>query len=176
MKFIPTELSGAFLVDIEPVVDERGFFARTFCREEFARQGLEANFLQTSLSSNIRRGTLRGMHYQAAPYEEVKLIRCVRGAVFDVIVDLRPDSATYRRWVGYELSESNHRALYVPKGMAHGFLTLTDSTELEYHISVAYVPESARGVRWDDPTLGIVWPDVPTVMSARDRNFGDFVA
>lgn len=176
MRFVDTELSDVFLVEIEPAIDERGFFARTFCREEFASHGLETDFSQISLSHSTLRGTLRGLHYQAEPYGEVKVVRCIRGAVFDVVVDLRPNSPTYRRWVGRELSETNHSALYIPKGLAHGFLTLTDSSELEYQITVAYVPASARGVRWNDPAFGIVWPQMPKVMSMRDQGFEDFAA
>ena len=176
MRFIEIEVPGAFLVEIEPVIDERGFFARTFCGEEFARHGLEAKFSQVSLSYNSRRGILRGLHYQAEPHAEVKLVRCIKGAVFDVIVDLRPRSRTYCHWVGQELSEDNHSAFYIPEGVAHGFLTLSEASELEYQISVPYVPDSARGVRWNDPAFGIKWPDVPKVISARDRSFEDFAA
>jgi dTDP-4-dehydrorhamnose 3,5-epimerase len=174
LRFIEIEVPGAFLVEIEPVIDERGFFARSFCREEFARHGLEASFSQVSLSYNNRRCILRGLHYQAKPHGEVKVVRCVRGAVFDVIVDLRHHSRTYCRWFGQELSEDNHKALYIPEGVAHGFLTLTDTSEVEYQISVPYAPESARGVRWNDPAFGIKWPDVPKVVSTRDQGFEDF--
>jgi dTDP-4-dehydrorhamnose 3,5-epimerase len=176
LRFIETEISGAFLVEIDPVHDDRGFFARTFCREEFSRHGLETEFPQISLSHNTRRGTLRGLHYQAEPYAEVKVVRCVRGSVFDVVVDLRPRSPTYCRWVGRELSEANHSAFYIPKGVAHGFFTLSDASELEYQISTSYMSASARGVRWNDPAFGIVWPEVPRVMSARDQSYEDFVA
>jgi dTDP-4-dehydrorhamnose 3,5-epimerase len=175
MKFADTVIPRAFLISIDPVVDERGFFARTFCREEFARQGLETCFSQISVSHNTLRGTLRGLHYQAEPHGEVKLVRCIRGAVFDVMVDLRSDSPAYRRWVGYELSENNRNALYIPNSVAHGFLTLSDSSELEYLISTPYVPESSRGVRWNDPAFGILWPGHPRVISARDKSFEDFV-
>jgi dTDP-4-dehydrorhamnose 3,5-epimerase len=175
MKFFDTVIPGAFLITIEPVFDERGFFVRTYCREEFSRQGLETDFSQFSLSHNALYGTLRGLHYQAEPYGEVKLVRCIRGAVFDVLVDLRSDSPTHLRWVGYDLSESNLNALYIPKGVAHGFLTLSDSSEIEYQISTAYVPESSRGVRWNDPAFGILWPYPPRIISARDNSFEDFV-
>jgi dTDP-4-dehydrorhamnose 3,5-epimerase len=174
LRFIDVEVPGAFLVEIEPVLDERGFFARTFCCEEFARHGLEAKFSQISLSHNSRRCTLRGLHFQAEPHAEVKLVRCVRGTVFDVIVDLRRHSPTYCRWVGRELSEDNHAAFYIPEGVAHGFLTLSDISEVEYQISVSYSPESARGVRWNDPAFRIKWPQVPKVISARDQGFADF--
>ena len=175
MKFTPAGLDGVVVVDIEPVADERGFFARTYCAAEFERAGLAPGFAQSSVSFNARRGTLRGMHYQSAPHEEVKLVRCSRGALFDVVVDLRPDSSTFCRWFGVELSADNGRALYVPRGFAHGFVTLEDGTEASYQISVPYRPESARGVRWNDPRFGIVWPIPPIVVADRDRGFPDFV-
>jgi dTDP-4-dehydrorhamnose 3,5-epimerase len=169
VKFSATELPGVWLVDIEPRVDERGLFARTVCTEEFARHGLDAAFVQSSVSVNRRRSTLRGIHFQAAPHAEIKLVRCTRGAVFDVAVDLRPDSPTYRRWTGAEISAENHRAIYIPKGVAHGFQTLTDETELLYQMTVPYHAESSRGYRWDDPAFAIAWPDpVGPVMNERD--------
>src|SRR5207247_1799350 len=145
-----TELGGALIVDPEPIEDERGFFARTFCAVEFGARGLETRFVQQSVSHNRRRGTLRGMHYQAAPHTETKLVRCTAGAVYDVLVDLRRDSPTFKRWLAVELTARNRRALYVPPGLAHGFLTLEDDTDLEYLITPAYRPEASRGVRWDD--------------------------
>lgn len=174
MIFGATGLGGAFVVDIEPRRDERGFFARTFCIQEFAAHGIELSFAQTSVSFNPRSGTLRGMHYQAGPHAEDKLIRCTAGAVFDVIVDLRRESPTYRRWIGVELSAANRRAILVPKGFAHGFLSLTDDAELLYMMSVAQAPEFAHGFRWDDPAIGIAWPSAPSVMSARDAAYPAF--
>jgi len=168
MKLTACPIDGAWLVDVEPVGDERGFFTRTHCVTEFRARGLEAVFRQSSVSFNTHRGTLRGMHFQAAPHAEIKLVRCTAGAVFDVIVDLREDSPGYGGWFGTELSAANRRALYIPVGCAHGFLTLADATELLYMISVDYVPAAACGLRWDDPTVGIAWPFAPTRVSARD--------
>jgi dTDP-4-dehydrorhamnose 3,5-epimerase len=168
-------LAGAFTVELEPVADERGFFARSFCRDAFRARGLAADYPQCSVSFNARRGTLRGMHYQAAPHAEAKLVRCTRGRLYDVIVDLRPESHTCCRWVGVELDAARRNALYVPEGFAHGFLTLEDETEVFYQISHAYVPESARGVRYDDPAFGIRWPAAPSVISERDRSYPDHV-
>ena len=159
MRFSELPIPGAFLVEIEPREDKRGFFARTVCAEEFSRCGLNAAFVQQSVSWNVCRGTLRGLHYQAVPWEEEKLVRVTQGAIFDVIVDLRPGSATFACWHGVELSAGNHAALYMPKGLAHGFQTLSDATEVFYEMTVAYHPEAARGVRWDDPRLAIAWPD-----------------
>ena len=168
MIFSATGLAGAQLVDIEPHGDERGFFARVHCAEEFAAHGLAATMAQTSISHNARKGTLRGMHYQEEPHAEEKLVRCIAGAVFDVIVDIRAESATYRGWFGVELSAANRRALYIPKGFAHGFLSLTDGAELLYMISAPQAPQAARGFRWDDAAIGIRWPARPAVISARD--------
>jgi dTDP-4-dehydrorhamnose 3,5-epimerase len=158
MRFTPTPLAGAYLIEIEPLVDERGFFARSLCADEFARLGLNASMVQQSVSWNPRRGTLRGLHFQAAPHAEDKLVRVTQGAVFDVIVDLRTDSATRGQWFGVELNASNHRQLYIPRGLAHGFQALEDNTEVFYQMTVPYEPGAARGVRWDDPVLGIAWP------------------
>ncbi|HEV2707722.1 MAG TPA: dTDP-4-dehydrorhamnose 3,5-epimerase [Pyrinomonadaceae bacterium] len=176
MKFEETTLAGAYVVEMERLADERGFFARTFCRDEFAARGLDARVAQCSASFNQRRGTLRGMHYQAAPYTEAKLVRCTMGAIYDVIVDLRTESPTFKRWFGLELSAANRRALYIPEGLAHGFLTLADESEVFYQISEFYHPECSRGVRWDDETFGIEWPFEPRVISERDRAFPDFKA
>src|SRR5262249_47243472 len=151
MKFLPTALDGAVLVDVEPFVDERGFFARSWCADEFAAAGLPAVVVQSSVSWNEHRHTLRGMHWQAEPHGEAKLVRCTRGAILDVIVDLRPESATYLQHVGVRLDEDNRRALLIPKGMAHGFLTLLPGTEVLYQMDTVHVPEAARGARWDDP-------------------------
>jgi dTDP-4-dehydrorhamnose 3,5-epimerase len=171
-----TDLAGAFVVEIEPARDERGLFARTFDRDVFAAHGLAADVVQASTSYNVHAGTLRGLHYQAEPHGEDKLVRCVRGAVWDVIVDLRPDSSTYRRWLGVELDEDSRRALYIPRGLAHGFQTRSDDAEVLYQMSTPYVPEAARGVRWDDPAFAIQWPDPggERVMSERDRGYADF--
>jgi dTDP-4-dehydrorhamnose 3,5-epimerase len=171
MIFTPSALSGACVIDMQRLEDERGFFARSFCAEEFAAHGLVAPTNQCSVSFNVKKGTLRGLHFQAAPHEEEKLVRCTAGAIFDVIVDLRPGSASYRGWHGLELTATNHRALYVPKGFAHGFLTLTDDAEILYMISVAYAPGFARGIRWNDPAVGIEWPASPVVVSDRDAEY-----
>lgn len=174
MKFIEIPLTGALVIDVEPAHDERGFFARTWCRDEFAERGLETAVAQNSISFNRRRATLRGLHYQAPPHDEVKLVRCTRGAIYDVIVDLRPDGETFGKWFGIELTAENHRMLYVPKGMAHGFVTLLDDTEIYYQISQPQVPQAARGIRWNDPHFNITWPVAPEVISERDRTYIDF--
>lgn len=166
----PTEVSGCYVVEPERLEDERGFFARTFSAEEFEAAGLNPAVTQCSVSYNRRPRTLRGLHYQEAPHAEAKLVRCTRGRVFDVAVDLRPVSPTYGEWTAVELSHSNHLAVYIPEECAHGFLTLEPNCELFYQISVAFRPEASRGVRWDDPLLGITWPASPEVMSARDRD------
>jgi len=171
-----TALAGVFIVDPQSVRDERGLFARTFCAREFAERGLDPRVVQCSTSFNARRGTLRGMHYQAAPNGETKLVRCTAGAIFDVAVDLRPGSATHRRWVATELSASSRRALYVPEGVAHGFMTLEDASEVLYQMSAFHEPGAARGVRWDDPAFAIAWPSEPVAVSARDRAFPDYQA
>lgn len=174
MKFSPTALAGACIIDIEPVPDERGFFARSWCREEFAKHGLNPDLAQCSISFNKKHGTLRGMHYQVKPHEETKVVRCARGAIYDVIVDLRPESSTFRKWIAVELSADNRRMLYIPAGLAHGFQSLTDDTEVFYQISTPYHPESARGVRWNDPAFGIEWPVTERVISDKDRQYPDF--
>ena len=171
MKFLPTPLAGAYLIELEQLDDERGFFARSFCQNEFKAHGLDPVVAQCNVSFNRKRGTLRGLHYQAAPHAEAKLVRCTRGAVWDVIVDLRKGSLTVRQWHAAELTADNRRALYIPAGFAHGFQTLADDSEVLYQMSEFYHPESARGVRWDDPTLAIRWPLKEPVMSPRDREF-----
>lgn len=176
MIFTETRLRGAYVIELEPREDERGFFARTFCRDEFMQHGLNPDIVQCSLSFNKTKGTLRGMHYQAKPFEETKLVWCSRGAIYDVIVDLRPESPTYRQWVAAELSRENHAAVYVPAGCAHGFLTLTDNAEVYYQISQNYRPEAARGARWNDPAFGITWPAGQKIISSRDRGYPDFPA
>jgi dTDP-4-dehydrorhamnose 3,5-epimerase len=172
--FLPTGLPGCFVVEIEPIADERGFFARTFSTEEFDRMGLDPTVVDCSISYNPRRGTLRGLHFQAAPHGEAKLVRCPRGRVFDVAVDLRPGSATRLLWTAAELSAENRRSLYIPPGFAHGFVTLRDDTEVSYQMSYHHVPEAASGLRWDDPTLGIAWPELSgdtLTISSRDRSW-----
>jgi dTDP-4-dehydrorhamnose 3,5-epimerase len=168
MIFTETELVGAYLIDIDTKSDDRGFFARTFCREEFEAHGLKPDVAQCNLSFNHRAGTLRGMHYQVEPATETKLIRCTRGAIFDVIVDMRPQSATYLRHVGVELSADNRRALYVPELFAHGYQALVDGTEVTYQVGEFYTPGHERGLRHDDPVLGIDWPLPVTVISGKD--------
>jgi dTDP-4-dehydrorhamnose 3,5-epimerase len=169
MTFHETPLPGAWLLEPERIEDERGFFARTFCRDELAKRGLDPSVAQCSVSYNHRRGTLRGLHFQSAPHEEVKLVRVTHGAVWDVIVDLRPDSPTFKHHFSVVLSAEEGNQLYIPKGMAHGFLTLEDATEVFYQISEPYAPESARGYRWDEPAFAIPWPEPVTVMSEKDR-------
>ena len=174
MIITETPLKPACLIDIEPVRDDRGFFARSFCEEEFTRHGLPGSFVQCSLSFNRRRGTLRGLHYQAEPCPEGKLVRCTRGAVFDVMLDLRRDSTGYCRWFAAELNADNARAVYVPPGFAHGFQTLCDDAEVFYQMTPAYRPELARGARWNDPAFAIAWPLPEPILSAQDAGFPDF--
>jgi dTDP-4-dehydrorhamnose 3,5-epimerase len=173
MKLINLPLSGAYLIELDLVSDERGFFARTWCAEEFERFGLNPKLVQCSISWNARRGTLRGLHYQTEPYAEAKLIRCCSGAIYDVIVDLRPASPTYGKWIAAELTSENRQMLYVPEGFAHGFQTLLDDAEISYQVSASYQPDYARGVRWNDPAFGIEWPMSDPILSARDRAFTD---
>ena len=174
MIFHETRLPGVFEIHLEPKTDERGFFARTWCQAEFEAQGLHPNLVQCSISFNNRKGTLRGMHYQAQPHAEAKLVRCTKGAIIDVAIDLRPASSTYRDWVAVILTADNRNMVYVPEGCAHGFLTLADETEVFYQMSEFYSPESARGVRWNDPAFQIVWPAAIEVISERDRTYPDF--
>ncbi|MEL7480275.1 MAG: dTDP-4-dehydrorhamnose 3,5-epimerase [Pseudomonadota bacterium] len=174
MKFLKTDLTDAWLIDPDKRGDARGFFARTFCDQEFAGHGLETQFVQQNMSTSAERGTLRGMHMQRAPHTEVKLIRCLRGAIHDIIIDVRPDSATYRQWQGFDLSDENHRQLYVPRGFAHGFITLTDDVEVSYLVSAHYTPEAEAGIRYNDPAFAIDWPFEPSVMSDKDRAWPDF--
>lgn len=173
MRFLKTAVAGVHLIEPERQADERGFFARTRCVQELERHGLDARLAQCSTAYNRRCGTLRGLHYQAPPHAEVKVVRCTRGALFDVAVDLRPDSPTFRCFVGVELTPGNGRALYIPEGCAHGCLTLADDTEVAYEISVPYAPEAARGVRYDDPFFGVSWPAPVEVIAARDRAWPD---
>ena len=161
-------------IDVEPKADERGFFARTWCKEEFAKNSLKTDLVQCSISFNSRKGTLRGMHYQAAPHAEAKVVRCTRGGIYDVVIDLRPESDTFKRWIAVRLTADQRNMLYIPEGCAHGFLTLADESEVFYQMSEFYSPQSARGVRWNDPVFGIVWPDAVQVISERDRTYPDF--
>ena len=176
MIFTETKIAGAFIVELEPLLDDRGFFALSWSEREFARRGLESRLAECNVSFNRKKGTLRGMHYQQSPHGQAKLVRCTRGAIFDVIIDLRPDSATFRQWIGVELTADNHLALYIPKDFAHGFQTLTSESEILYHMSSPYVPDSGRGVRWDDPAFGIEWPDDVRLINSRDAAYPDFIA
>lgn len=173
MKFLACPLAGAFVIEPEPHEDERGSFARVWCRQEFAAQGLDDRLVQCSTSWNRHKGTLRGMHYQTLPGAETKVVRCLRGALLDVLVDLRPKSPTFMRWLGVELTESDPRMLYIPRGFAHGFITLADDTEILYFISDYHAPNLARGFRWNDPKVGIHWPMTPAVISDRDASYAD---
>ncbi len=174
MKFVETEIAGAWLIGLDRLEDERGFFARTFCRDDFRAHGLVPNFVQCNVSFNVRKGTLRGMHFQAEPHGEAKLVRCTRGAIYDVIVDIRKGSPTFKKWTGAELSADNAKMLYVAEGLAHGFQTLEDGSEVFYQMSEVHHPESARGWRWNDPAFGIRWPFPTPVISARDAGYPDF--
>ena len=177
MVFRETDLKGAFLIELELRSDERGGFGRSYCRREFEERGLDPRVVQCNVSHNRKRGTLRGMHYQEAPHEEAKLIRCARGAMYNVIVDLRPDSPTFRRWTAIELTAEAgkpSKMVYVPQGFANGFLTLEDDTEVFYQMSAFFAPEAARGFRWNDPAFVITWPEPVRVISDRDRNYPDF--
>lgn len=176
MKFTETPLRGAYLVEIEKLTDHRGFFARSWCQNEFAGHGLTPHVAQANVSFNNTKGTLRGMHYQLPPYGESKLIRCTRGALYDVIIDLRPDSETYMRWFGAELTADNYRMLYVPEQFAHGFQTLEDNTEAVYQVSQFYTPGAEQGIRWSDPTFNIYWPLEVRVISEKDSRWPEFRA
>jgi dTDP-4-dehydrorhamnose 3,5-epimerase len=174
MRFTETKLPGVLLVDCDVFPDARGLLARAWAPDEFRARGLETHIAQSNLSFNHRRGTLRGMHYQAPPFQEVKQVRTIRGAVLDVVIDLRPDSPTFRQWVGVELSADNRQMLYIPRGFAHGYQTLTDAAEVMYFVSAPYSPPHQRGVRWNDPAFGIDWPQEPTAIHERDATFPDF--
>jgi dTDP-4-dehydrorhamnose 3,5-epimerase len=171
VRFTATALAGAFVIELDRVEDERGFFARSWCAREFAAHGLDPRLVQCNVSHNSRRGTLRGLHYQVAPHAEAKLVRCTAGALFDAIVDLRPNSPTRYQWIGIELSSENHRMVYVPEGFAHGFQTLTDGSEVLYQMSAEFHPLSARGIRWNDPAVGIKWPIADAILSPRDAAY-----
>jgi dTDP-4-dehydrorhamnose 3,5-epimerase len=175
MIFKETPLKGAYLIDCEPLEDERGFFARTFCREEFQKYGMNPQIMQCNVSYNRKLGTLRGMHYQIAPSEEAKLVRCTMGAIYDVIVDLRRHLSTFMQWKAFELTAANRRMIYIPEGFAHGFQTLEDDTEVFYQMSASFAPELARGIRWNDPAVGIEWPSAERIISTRDETYPDFI-
>ena len=174
MRFVPTPLSGGYLIEPELLQDERGFFARTWCGREFGEMGINPNLVQCNISFNRKKGTLRGMHFQKSPYEEAKVVRCTQGRIYDVMVDLRPESGTFKKWFGAELSAENRLSLYIPGGFAHGFLTLSDETEVLYLMSEFFHPECASGVRWDDPAFSIEWPGKVGVISDRDASYPDF--
>jgi dTDP-4-dehydrorhamnose 3,5-epimerase len=176
MLFKETQLTGAYIIELEPTIDERGCFARTFCREEFSSHGLNPRVAQCDISYNRKKGTLRGLHYQIAPFSEAKLVSCIAGSIYDVIVDLRADSPSYCEWFAVQLSAHHPRSmLYIPEKFAHGFQTLEDETEVFYQMSQFYHPQSARGLRWDDPAFRIIWPEDQRIISKRDRSFPDFV-
>jgi dTDP-4-dehydrorhamnose 3,5-epimerase len=172
----PMPIAGAYTISIDPIADDRGFFARTWCKREFERLGLGADVAQCSMSFNARKGTLRGMHLQGPPHEETKVVRCARGSIFDVVLDLRPDSPTFLAWHGVELSANNRLGVYIPAGCAHGFQTLEDDCEVTYQISEFYHPECSQAVRWNDRAFGIGWPLPVSVMSAADRAYPDFTS
>jgi dTDP-4-dehydrorhamnose 3,5-epimerase len=173
MKFIETKLKGAYLIELDYITDDRGCFARSWCQEEFLTMGLNSNLVQCNISFNHKKGTLRGMHYQVEPHPEVKLVRCTKGAIYDVIIDIRPDSSSYKQWIGVELNAENHRMIYIPCGMAHGFQTLADNTEVFYQMSDFYDSDSARGIRWDDPSFKIKWKYPVTCISQKDSSYLD---
>ena len=174
MIFTPTKLQGAYILEVKKIEDERGFFGRSWCKRELEAQGLNADVVQANVSYNKVKGTLRGMHFQKAPHQETKLVRCTRGAIYDVIIDLRPDSPTYKQWIGVELTESNYRMLFVPEDFAHGFITLEDNTEVTYQVTQYYTPGAEGGIRWNDPAFNIEWPIEPVVVSGKDQAHSDF--
>jgi dTDP-4-dehydrorhamnose 3,5-epimerase len=174
MIFRETKLPGIFEIHLEPNYDERGFFARTWCEKEFKNHGLNPTLKQCNVSFNAKKGTLRGVHFQAAPYVEAKIVRCTSGAIYDVALDLRPVSPTFKKWIGLTLTAANRHMLYIPESCAHGFLTLEDNTEVSYQMSEFYHPDSGRGVRWNDPAFQIAWPEKVEVVSERDRTYPDF--
>jgi dTDP-4-dehydrorhamnose 3,5-epimerase len=174
--FLETKLRGAFLIEPEKLEDSRGFFARTWCQREFAARRLNPRLVQCNISFNRKKGTLRGMHYQAAPYEEARLVRCLAGAIYDVIIDLRPESPTFKQHLAMVLKAQGHKMLYIPEGFAHGFQTLEDNTEVFYQMSEFYAPEYTRGVRWNDPAFSIQWPSAERIISQRDQHYPDFIA
>lgn len=175
MKFTETPLVGAYVLEVKRIEDDRGFFGRSWCANELAEHGLNTNLAQANVAFNYKRGTLRGLHRQVAPHEEVKIVRCTRGAIFDAIVDLRPESKSYTKWFGVELTAENHKSLYVPKGFGHGYLTLEDNSEVHYQVSDFYAPAHEAGCRWNDPAFGIEWPDTRGyLISDKDEVWPDF--
>lgn len=176
MIFTETELKGAFIIEMEPIRDNRGFFARAWCQKEFEEHGLITNFVQANVTFSPQRGTLRGLHYQIAPHEEVKLVRCTRGAIYDVIIDLRPESSTYKQCLGTELTADNRKMIYIPGGFAHGYQILMNDTEVFYQVGQFYAPEHERGIRWDDPAFEIDWPIAgPLILSKKDTRWPDYL-
>ena len=176
MLFIETKLKGAFVIELEKYSDDRGFFSRAWCQKEFKEQGINSRFVQANIGFSKNSGTIRGIHYQIAPFEEAKLVRCIRGAIFDVVLDLRPELPSFKQWFGVELSDENRKMLYVPEGCAHGYQALVDNTEVFYQVSQVYSPESERGIRWNDPEFDIEWPiDEDLVISEKDQNWSDFM-
>ena len=175
MLFTETKLEGAFIIDIQKIGDDRGYFGRAYCRKEFMENGLMSEMVQTNVSFNKIKGTLRGFHYQVSPHEEAKLVRCTSGAIYDVIIDLRPDSLTYMKWFGIELTEGNSKMLYVPEKFAHAFITLGDNTAVTYQVSQFYTPGAEAGIRWNDTDFGVQWPVEPKLISEKDRQWPDFI-
>ncbi len=176
MLFAETSIKGVYIIDLVRHEDERGFFARSWCQREFEEHGLNPRLVQCNISFNSKRGTLRGMHYQATPFEEARLVRCITGAMYDVVIDLRSNSPTFKKWLAIELTANNHRALYIPEGLAHGFQTLADDTEVFYQMSEFYTPDAARGLRWDDPAFRIKWPIEALIISEKDRSYPNWNA
>lgn len=174
MIFTETQLKGLYIIEPERLADERGFFARTWCQKELASHGLENRLVQCSISYNPKKGTLRGMHFQTSPWEEVKIVRCTSGEIYDVVIDLRPDSPTFKKWFGLNLSQEERNMLYIPKGFAHGFMTLSDEVEVFYQMSEFYSPDHSGGLRWNDPAFGIRWPMAVHLISERDNTYPDF--
>jgi dTDP-4-dehydrorhamnose 3,5-epimerase len=176
MIFRETKLKGAFIINLEKIKDERGFFARLFCKKEFKKNGLVSAFVQGNISYNKKKNTIRGMHFQRTPFEEVKLVRCIKGSIFDVIIDLRADSPTYKDWIAVKLIQENYKMLYIPEGFAHGYQTLEDNTEILYLVSEFYSPGYEHGVRWNDPAFGIKWPQVDNIIiSKKDKSWPDYI-
>lgn len=176
MQFLQTDIAGAFIIEMKKIADDRGFFGRAWCSEESRKRGLSDRIVQINTGVSTRAGTLRGMHYQASPHAEVKVVQCTRGSVYDVAVDLRPDSPTFKRWAAVELTDRNYRSFYIPEGCAHGYLTLSDDAVLTYTTSQSYAPAAAKGVRFDDPAFGIHWPGDIRVISTADRSWPDFTS
>lgn len=174
MKFIETPIKGAYVIEIEPIEDERGLFARSWCQKEFEAHGLNSKLVQCNISFNIKKGTLRGMHYQTKPFEEAKLVRCTRGSIYDVIIDLRPNMPSFRKWFAVELTDANRKSLYIPEGLAHGFQTLKDNAEVFYQMSEYYASEYSKGIRWNDPHFSIQWPPREKIISQKDQEHPDF--